>query len=47
MSFGYEAEKKFSELGLNGENPEEWFFFKQFKMCLYKREVRAITILSR
>lgn len=38
--FGYQAELKFSMLGADDENekPEDWFFFRHFKMMLYHRE---------
>lgn len=45
-SFGYEAEKKFTELELNGKKPDDWFFFKHFKMNLYRREVSGIANVS-
>ncbi|XP_045166462.2 heat shock 70 kDa protein 12B-like [Mercenaria mercenaria] len=38
--FGYQAESKFSMLGAEDENekPEDWYFFRHFKMMLYHRE---------
>lgn len=38
--FGYQAESKYSMLGTEDEQekPEDWFFFRHFKMMLYHRE---------
>lgn len=41
-SFGYEAEEKYAELALD-ENHDDWYFFKRFKMSLYKNAVSNIT----
>ncbi|OWF52452.1 heat shock 70 kDa protein 12A-like [Mizuhopecten yessoensis] len=35
-SFGYEAEDKYSDLALDEEH-EEWYYFRRFKMELYSR----------
>lgn len=43
-SFGYEAEDKYSELFLNDEH-REWYFFTRFKMVLYSHKVdRSMTL---
>ncbi|KAJ8297926.1 hypothetical protein KUTeg_024457 [Tegillarca granosa] len=34
-SFGYEAEEKYSELAIDEEH-EEWYYFRRFKMQLYQ-----------
>ncbi|XP_053378109.1 uncharacterized protein LOC123528769 isoform X2 [Mercenaria mercenaria] len=41
--FGYHAESRFNLLRLEDEdeNPENWYFFKEFKMVLYQEE--AVT----
>ncbi|XP_033742407.1 heat shock 70 kDa protein 12A-like [Pecten maximus] len=36
-SFGYEAEDKYSDLALDDEE-EDWYFFRRFKMELYNRK---------
>lgn len=38
--FGYKAETMYNNLGVEdeSENPEDWFFFRNFKMMLYHRE---------
>ncbi|XP_052682429.1 heat shock 70 kDa protein 12A-like [Crassostrea angulata] len=35
-SFGYDAEDKYSELALD-DNHHDWYYFRRFKMTLYKR----------
>ncbi|WAR00658.1 HS12B-like protein [Mya arenaria] len=37
-SFGYEAEDMYSELAMDGEH-HNWYFFKRFKMRLHKEKV--------
>ncbi|KAK3576501.1 hypothetical protein CHS0354_034177 [Potamilus streckersoni] len=37
-SFGYEAEGHFSALPDDDEDPSDWYFFKNFKMLLYKEQ---------
>lgn len=37
-SFGYEAEEKYSNLALDDEY-QDWFYFSRFKMMLYKKKV--------
>ncbi|XP_062599964.1 heat shock 70 kDa protein 12A-like [Saccostrea cucullata] len=47
-SFGYEAENKYSELTLN-EQHEEWYYFKRFKMSIFNKEEplsKAVKIKS-
>lgn len=41
-SFGYDAENKYSELSLDGEHME-WYYFRRFKMELYKQKVKFIV----
>ncbi|XP_063413780.1 heat shock 70 kDa protein 12A-like [Mytilus trossulus] len=36
-SFGYDAENKYSELSLDGEH-HEWYYYRRFKMELYKQK---------
>jgi len=40
-SFGYEAEDKYTELALEEEH-EDWYYFKRFKMTLYNNMVLTI-----
>ena len=40
-SFGYEAENVFSELALDNEH-HQWYFFKRFKMVLHGAKVRKV-----
>lgn len=37
-SFGYEAEEKYSDLAVDEEH-EDWYFFRRFKMQLYQNMV--------
>lgn len=37
-SFGYEAEEKYSNLALDDQH-HDWYFFKRFKMMLYSKMV--------
>lgn len=37
-SFGYEAEEKYSNLALEDEH-HDWFYFRRFKMMLYNTKV--------
>lgn len=37
-SFGYEAEEKYSNLALDDEH-HDWFYFSRFKMILYNKKV--------
>lgn len=41
MAFGYEAEDKYSDLAID-ENHHDYYFFEGFKMLLYKSEVITI-----
>ena len=43
-SFGYDAENKFSELSLDCEH-NDWYYFRRFKMELYKQKVSIIIYL--
>lgn len=46
-SFGYEAMSNYGDLFLDDdENPSNWFFFKNYKMLLYKDKVGYIRSLS-
>ena len=40
-SFGYDAENKFSELS-GDEEHNDWYYFRRFKMELYKQKVSII-----
>ena len=46
VSFGYEAENKYSEI-VHDRKQNEYFFFQRFKMQLYKNQVKmkAISLL--
>lgn len=39
-SFGYEAEDKYSDLALEDEH-HDWFYFRRFKMMLYNKKVNC------
>lgn len=41
-SFGFEAEKKFYHLAEDNKH-EDWYFFKSFKMQLYKKVIILIS----
>jgi len=43
-SFGYEAENKYSELAEDDEH-KGWYYFRRFKMLLYKNKVRVSCYL--
>jgi hypothetical protein len=43
-SFGYDAENKFSELSGDDEH-HDWYYFRRFKMELYKQKVGIIIYL--
>lgn len=43
-SFGYDAEDKYSELALD-DNHHDWYYFRRFKMTLYKRMVCLLSFL--
>ena len=39
-SFGYEAEEKYKEIAIDGEEEvSKWFFFERFKMKLHNEKV--------
>jgi len=40
-SFGFEAEDKYSDLALDNEH-HEWYYFRRFKMKLYETKVGNI-----
>ena len=42
-SFGYEAEEKYSNLALD-DNHHDWYYFRRFKMMLYDKKVLDSTI---
>ncbi|XP_033726267.1 heat shock 70 kDa protein 12A-like [Pecten maximus] len=44
-SFGYEAEDNFNELYMDGDH-KDWFFFRRFKMDLYKANVKRTQVLK-
>ncbi|XP_060600210.1 heat shock 70 kDa protein 12B-like [Ruditapes philippinarum] len=45
-SFGYEAERRFSEICEDeDENPKDWYFFKRFKMKLHDLKVLSASTL--
>lgn len=44
-SFGYDAEDKYSELALDN-NHHDWYYFRRFKMTLYKRMVCFFIIFT-
>lgn len=37
-SFGYDAEEKYSNLALD-DNHHDWYYFRRFKMMLYNKMV--------
>lgn len=43
-SFGYDAEDNYSELALD-DNHHDWYYFRRFKMTLYKRMVCLLSFL--
>lgn len=43
-SFGYDAEDKYSDLALD-DNHHDWYYFRRFKMTLYKRMVCLLSFL--
>lgn len=43
-SFGYDAEDKYSELALD-DNHHDWYYFRRFKMMLYNKMVCLLSFL--
>ena len=44
-SFGYEAEEKYGEIAIEGEEEvSKWFFFERFKMKLHNQKVFLIML---
>ena len=39
-SFGFEAEEKYSNLALD-DNHHDWYYFRRFKMMLYDKKVQV------
>jgi len=42
-SFGFEAEDHYSELTMDNAH-RDWFYFRRFKMMLYKNQVRSLCM---
>lgn len=41
-SFGFEAEENYSNLALDDEH-HDWYYFRRFKMMLYNKTVKIFT----
>jgi len=44
IAFGYNAEDQYSELALDNEH-HDYYYFRRFKMALHKSKVRSIYLL--